>query len=238
MINLEISNNVENDKIKFLEAQPFDHIILDNFIEDQNFMNDVSKEIKTIPNSDYDFNEHWEVQIKKRGLSDINKLPDNTKKLVEFFQSPEMIQYLESITGISGLLPDPELLGGGLHKMESGGHLAVHADFNIHMNTGYHRRVNALLYLNENWEEEWGGHLELWDSAMTRCWEKVMPILNRLVVFRITDDALHGHPDPMTSPEGVSRYSLAFYYYTVDRPQEEKAPFHWALWQRRPDGRY
>jgi len=209
MINHEIVNNTQNDQKKFLEAQPFNHLILDNFIEDQDFINKVFGEVTQIPNDQFDFNE-----------------------------PSEMIHYLESITGIKGLLADGELLGGGLHKMDRGGHLAVHADFNIHINTGHHRRINALLYLNPNWESEWGGQLELWDGAMSRCWNKVEPILNRLVVFRITDDALHGHPDPMMSPEGISRYSLAFYYYTQDRPEDEKSPFHWALWQRRPDGRF
>ena len=224
MINQEYQNNIQNDLEKFLKAEPFHHIILDEFIQDSELINKVVSEVTQIPNDQFDFNEHHEVQIKKRGLSQIDRLPPNTKKLVEFFQSQEMISYLESLTGIKGLLADQELLGGGLHKMDTGGHLAVHADFNIHINTGYHRRINALLYLNPNWESEWGGQLELWDGAMSRCWDKVEPI--------------HGHPDPMMSPEGVSRYSLAFYYYTQDRPEEEKGPFHWALWQRRPDGRF
>ena len=238
MISSEYTTNIQSYTEKFNQATPFDHLILDNFIEDQEFINSVAEEVTQIPDSDYDFNEHYQVQIKKRGLSVMDKFPPNTKKLIQFFQSPEMIEYLESITGIKNLLTDPELLGGGLHKMHSGGHLAIHADFNIHVNTGLHRRVNALLYLNPNWEEEWGGHLQLWDSAMTRCFEKVLPILNRLVVFRITDDALHGHPDPMTSPEDVSRYSLAFYYYTQDRPEKEKSPFHWAIWHQRPGGNF
>lgn len=238
MINTEYLNNTHRDVIRFHGAVPFHYLVLDNFIEDGDFIKKVANEVKTIPNSDYDFNEHHGVQIKKRGLSDISKMPESTKKLVEYFQSSEMIKYIESITGISGLLADESLLGGGIHKMDTGGHLAVHADFNIHINTGHHRRVNALLYLNENWQEEWGGDLQLWDCSMTKCYNKVSPILNRLVVFRITDDALHGHPDPLQSPEDVSRYSLAFYYYTVDRPEREKSPFHWALWKQRPGGNF
>jgi len=238
MINKSVIDNIPKDVVKFFQGEPFHHIVIDNFIGDDILLNKATEDMFNIPNEDYDFNEHHQVQIKKRGLSDITKCPDSISKLINLFQSPEMISYLESITGITGLLPDTSLLGGGLHKMDSGGHLAIHADFNIHINTGYHRRVNALLYLNPEWEEEWGGHLELWDGAMSKCWHKVQPLLNRLVVFRITDDALHGHPDPLTCPDDISRYSLAFYYYTVDRPEKEKAPFHWALWQRRPDGTF
>jgi hypothetical protein len=238
MINSEYNLNIPRDLIKFHQAEPFHHLVLDDFISDKDLVSSVANEVKIIPNEVYGFEQHRGVQIKKRGLSDLKKLPPNTVKLIEFFQSQEMIQYLQNITGITNLLPDPALLGGGLHKMDTGGHLAVHADFNIHKDTGYHRRVNALLYLNENWEEEWGGELQLWDGKMTKCYHKVMPLLNRLVVFRITDDAFHGHPDPLNTPEDVSRYSLAFYYYTVDRPEKEKSPFHWALWQKRPDGNF
>lgn len=231
----------------FCRNTPFPHIVLDNFLKEEEAvvdnhnnsfrLDDVVAEIRGIPNSEYDFNEHAEVQIKKRGLSDPSKMPPLTRRVVDFFTSDTIIQYLERLTGITGLMPDPSLMGGGVHKTDPGGHLAIHADFNIHPMTGFHRRLNLLLFLNPEWDdEEWGGLLELWDREMTSCVVSVSPLLNRAVVFRITDDAFHGHPDPLRSPEGVSRYSLAFYYYTADRPPSEKSPFHWATWKRRPNG--
>jgi hypothetical protein len=228
--------SVNEHKTVFLNNHPFHHIVLDDFIQGpiQNIVN----EIQSIPNSEYDFNEHAQVQIKKRGLSVIDKLPDLTKRLVHFFQSPLMIQYLERLTGITGLMADPTLLGGGVHKTETGGHLAVHADFNIHPETGFHRRLNLLLFLNPIWNSDWGGFLELWDTDMKNKEKEIAPLLNRAVIFRITDDAFHGHPDPLRTPPGVARYSLAFYYYTKDRPDHEKSAFHWATWQLRPDGRF
>ena len=172
MINTEYKNNVHSDVVRFFQAEPFNHLILDNFIENQDFIQEVSKEVRDIPNENYDFNEHYGVQIKKRGLSQLERLPEKTRKLVEFFQSSIMIDYLEKITGITGLISDPELLGGGVHKMDSGGHLAVHVDFNIHMNTGYHRRVNALLYLNPDWQKEWE---EKWAGVQCIKISKYMP---------------------------------------------------------------
>lgn len=224
------------DGIVFKNNTPFNHIVLDNFIEGP--LTNVVHEIESIPNDKYDFNEHQQVQIKKRGLSKPENMPELTHKLVEFFQSDRMIHYLEELTGIEGLTADPSLLGGGVHKTDSGGHLAVHADFNIHPSTGMHRRLNLLLFLNPEWKDSWGGYLELWDSSMKNCERTIAPLLNRAVIFRITDDAFHGHPDPMTTPPDVSRYSLAFYYYTKDRPEHEKGPFHWATWQQRPGGRF
>ena len=68
---------------------------------------------------------------------------------------------------------------------------------------------------------------------MMSCARKIEPISNRLVIFRITDDALHGSPEKWLAPADYSRLSLAFYYYTDDRPEEEKKPFHWANWHKR-----
>lgn len=231
MINPKHLQNIDNDRIKFLNNSPFHHIVLDNFL-DIDMMN-LLNEIKNIEPSYYDCNEHDQVQIKKQGLSDSSKFPPFLKKVVAFFQSEEMISYLEQLTDILFLLPDPELYGGGIHKTNKNGHLAIHADFNLHPHSYQHRRLNVLLYLNPIWKDEWNGHLELWNKNMTECEHKIAPIMNRVVIFRITDDAYHGHPIPLNVPDDISRYSLAFYYYTKERPHDEKNPFHWAVWKKR-----
>ena len=60
--------------------------------------------------------------------------------------------------------------GGGLHQTLRGGHLNIHADFTTHhVHEHWARRVNILLYLNEEWHDDWGGRLELWDRDMTAC---------------------------------------------------------------------
>ena len=107
-------------------------------------------------------------------------------------------------------------------------------DFNLHYNTRKHRRINILLYLNSEWKPSYNGELELWAKDMTRCVHKIEPLFNRFVMFKITDDAFHGHPEQWLAPMEYPRMSFAFYYYTDDRPENEKAPFHWALWKRRP----
>ena len=80
-------------------------------------------------------------------------------------------------------------------------------------------------------KEEWGGNLELWEKDMSKCCVQVPPLFNRAVIFRITDDAFHGHPHPLNTPKEVDRLSLALYYYTKDRPENEKAPFHPVVWK-------
>jgi hypothetical protein len=99
----------------------------------------------------------------------------------------------------------------------AGGFLNIHADFTVHpRQRTWQRRVNLLLYLNETWQPEWGGDLELWSRDMQRCEEKIAPVGNRAVVFSTDPESYHGHPDPMRCPPGVARKSLALYYFTVE----------------------
>jgi hypothetical protein len=141
------------------------------------------------------------------------------------------------LTGISGLIPDPYLEGGGLHQIERDGFLKVHADFNVHAKLRLDRRLNFILYLNQDWREEYNGHLELWDRGMTRCVRKVLPVCNRAVVFVTTDWSFHGHPEKLACPPGRTRKSVALYYYTNGRPAEERSAGHGVLWQERPSDR-
>lgn len=145
-----------------------------------------------------------------------------------------MLDFLERLTGISGLIPDPYFTGGGVHQIERGGHLGVHADFNVYERLRLDRRLNLLLYLNRDWQEEWGGHLELWNSGMTTCERRVLPIFNRCVIFSTTDSSYHGHPDPLRCPPHRTRRSLATYYYSNGRPVEEQSDGHSTLFRERP----
>jgi hypothetical protein len=139
------------------------------------------------------------------------------------------------MTGATGLVSDPFLEGGGLHQIARGGRLAVHADFSVHPRLGLDRRLNLLLYLNRDWDEDWGGELELWSGDMSRCAKKVAPAFNRLVVFKTTDRSFHGHPDPLDCPAGVARRSIALYYYSNGRPRSERSRRHDSVhWRARP----
>jgi hypothetical protein len=95
--------------------------------------------------------------------------------------------------------------------------LNIHADYTVHPhNRHWLRRVNLLLYLNSDWEPDYGGDLELWTADMKRCAKKVSPISNRVLIFTTDATSFHGHPDPMRCPEGVARRSLALYYFSPE----------------------
>lgn len=171
---------------------------------------------------------------RKLATKDDSAMGPATRHLLAELNSSAFIDFLERLTGIEGLIPDPHFVGGGLHQIERGGHLKVHADFNHHPRTGLERRLNVLIYLNRDWKDEYGGAFELWDAEMRGCETKVMPYFNRCVVFSTTSTSFHGHPEPLNSPEGVTRKSLALYYYSKDRPPEERNEGHNTLFKARP----
>jgi Rps23 Pro-64 3,4-dihydroxylase Tpa1-like proline 4-hydroxylase len=170
----------------------------------------------------------------KLALADTEKMGPATRHLLAEFNGQVFVEFLERLTGIEQLVPDPHLEGGGLHQIKPGGFLKVHADFNRHRRLNLDRRLNGLLYLNKDWSEEYGGHLQLWDQDMTKCEHKILPVFNRFVLFATTDDANHGHPDPLTCPEDRARRSMALYYYSNGRPEEEIHGDHTTVFKQRP----
>jgi Rps23 Pro-64 3,4-dihydroxylase Tpa1-like proline 4-hydroxylase len=221
---------------KFMNAIPFNHIVIDNFLNND-YAEKILAELKLFDlllDNEYNSREKdYAVQSKKIGLSEYHRFGPMVKSFIDLSNTPEFIHFLEKLTGITEIEADPHLYGGGIHRTKTGGRLAIHSDFNIHPIIKKHRRINALLYFNKDWKPNYKGELELWEKDMNSSPVRVPPFFNRLVVFRITDDAFHGHPDPWMAPEHIPRYSLALYYYTEDRPEEEKSPAHMALWQKR-----
>jgi hypothetical protein len=138
----------------------------------------------------------------------------NTARLAQCLNSGPFLAYLEKLTGIPNLIADPSYFGGGVHWIDNGGYLEVHADFNHLKKYNLARRINLLLYLNRDWKDEYNGHLELWDRSTMTKRKAVAPVFNRAVIFSTVKEALHGHPTPLSAPPGIARRSLALYYYT------------------------
>ncbi|HMP28914.1 MAG TPA: 2OG-Fe(II) oxygenase [Saprospiraceae bacterium] len=141
---------------------------------------------------------------------------------MHFLNSEPFLEFLQELTGIEEtLIPDPYLDGGGFHEIKPGGFLKLHVDFHKHKKLGLSRRLNFLIYLNEDWDESYGGHFELWEKDMSKSAVKILPLFNRIAMFSTTGDSWHGHPDPLSCPPDRSRKSLALYYYTNGRPAHE-----------------
>ena len=202
---------------EYISNTPFPHIVLDNLFPNAVLV-DVLQEIE---------NSHHSIEKKFHGAENKFATPApqlsgiTVKRMMADLNSSGFCSFLESLTGISNIIPDPHFEGGGYHEIKPGGFLKVHADFSWHPMLKLDRRINLLIYLNTDWQEEWGGHLELWDEKMEQRRQKISPVFNRTIIFSTSDSSFHGHPDPLLCPEGVSRKSLALYYYSNGRPEEE-----------------
>ena len=209
---------------RYVSADPFPHIVLDGLFEDA-YLDRVLAEFPK-PEA-MRWTRFDSPREKKLGYyHEHSTISQAVRAFLDAMNGFEMLLFLEALTGIDGLIPDPYFGGGGLHQIEPGGFLKIHADFNVHPKLKLDRRLNMLIYLNKDWREEWGGHLELWNASMSECRQRVLPSFNRTVVFSTTDTSFHGHPHPLTSPPGMTRKSVSLYYYTAGRPEGERSAPH------------
>ena len=216
---------------KMQAASPFPHIVFDNFL-DPDFALALSR---AFPSRDEDINwvncEHQNAN--KKYQHDETKLSLLIRKMLREFNSRQFLLFLETLTGIESLIPDPYFIGGGAHVSSAGGFLEVHADFNWLDKLMLHRRLNALFYLNEDWDESWGGSLELWNKEMSQAVRTIAPVMNRLIIFATNDDSNHGHPSPLKAPPHVTRKTLNLYYYTSKRDEVEINEPHFTLYKQK-----
>lgn len=198
-------------------AQPFPHAVFHGLFDD---------EILRACATEYVATTEMERQMisaaeLKSAESRWERFGPTVHRVISELNSGFACEALEDLTGEAMLVSDPYLVGGGQHQIGRGGFLGVHTDFNVNERTGLFRRLNLLLYLNEGWDPRWEGSLELWDRDMTGPVTTVSPMLNTCVVFTTDNSSFHGHPKRLACPPGVTRKSIALYYYTVRRPDDQ-----------------
>jgi 2OG-Fe(II) oxygenase superfamily len=199
---------------RYRSALPFPHIVLDDFL-DPAAARQAMEEIELL--EDEPWNAYVHVNERKFSHNDPSSWGPGLRSILGQLESPQFVKFLCELTGIEGLFFDPSLDGGGLHRSTTGGFLNIHADFTVHPHhNNWRRRVNLLVYFNEDWPAEYGGNLELWSTDMQHRQAVIAPIGNRAVIFTTDVDSFHGHPEPMRCPVGANRRSLALYYFTLE----------------------
>jgi len=213
---------------RFGAAQPFRHVVIDDFL-DAELCRKLRSDFPAFEDR-HALNEMGQVGGKAVRM-DVGDISDAYRELDRCLQTPEFLGFVSEVTGIPGLLYDPDYIGGGTHENRHGQGLDAHVDFNYHPRTRWHRRLNLIVYLNEEWDPAWGGELELhsdpWDAANNRT-IRVSPLFNKAVIFETSEISWHGFAQ-IDQPEDVrhlSRKSFAIYLYTVERPAHETAPPH------------
>lgn len=207
-VNLQKFENIQ------LETEPFDHVVIDNFMKEEYIHKFLEELEKLTPEQSY-YNGNPNIENTKKAFK--NNLGEFIDSIFKELCSDEFIQIIEKLTGITNIIRNNvELEGAGIHKVYNGGFLTMHKDFNHTYDKDHgliNRRINLLLYMNPEWQDEFKGHLCLYDENKQQIVKKILPILNRCVIFN-TIDSIHGHPEPMNLPENTCRQSLALYYYT------------------------
>ena len=214
-------------------AEPFPHIVIDRLLPEAVIRSALDNFPQRPLAHDVNFELGYAGQFKRQILPEDCQAP--ARRLFQFFNSAPFLQFLEGLSSIQGLIPDPYFHGGGYHETRRGGYLGVHADFRVNDQLHLHRRMNVIIYLNEDWKEEYGGHLELWDRQMKVRHASVLPVFNRAVIFNTDAESFHGHPEPLTCPEDGARRSIALYYYTASREIYKEVPAHSTIYHARPD---
>ena len=209
-------------------ASPYPHGCIDGFL-DARILDRVRDELKLLPEAETSFDRPQE-RLKFSFAPE--RLQPYTRNLFYALNSRPFVMFLEELTGIDGLIPDPYFAGGGIHMVANGGHLDIHADFDHHGKLNLERRLNVLIYLNKDWKEEYGGSFEIWNKEMTARAKSFVPIFNRMVCFSTGADTWHGNPTPVSHPDGQPRMSMALYYYTATWTAARKA--HTTQFKPRP----
>lgn len=236
IVSQRVSDRVEEFRRTFRGAKPFPHVVLDDFLEPDL----AGRLVDGFPTYDEEtFKNEWN-ELGKAWHENVPALGAPFAELDAGLRSPEFLGLVSRVSGISDLLFDPHYFGGGTHENLHGMELDPHIDFNVHPKTKLHRRLNLLLYLNDEWDDAWGGALELhtnpWLHPDENEIQTISPRMNRCVIFETSDHSWHGFRR-LSLPEEkrhLSRKSFAMYLYTQARPPLQMIPHDITIYTDRP----
>ena len=227
MLNARLHEQADQLATRFGERDPFRHVVIENF-----FAPDYCAQLL----AQFPAFERGNARNEDGGIGNkstiekIRRLGPAFAALDALVQSAEFLDLIGRITGIPELLYDPWYFGGGTHQNRNGQELDAHVDFNRHPVEKWHRRLNLIVYLNHEWNDAWGGSLELHSdprSADDRI-TVITPLYNRAVIFETTEWSWHAFPRIAlpVDKQGLTRKSVALYFYTKERPSDELADSH------------
>jgi hypothetical protein len=215
----DLDRLAEECRERYLTAQPWPHLVLHDLIDPATIAEAEAEEVERA----LGLRIHRGNRMVKAESPEVTGKAANA--ILDSLLTPAFVRFLERVTGICGLKPDPTHAWAGIHVSPPGASQVIHRDFRLHPVNGLYHRVNVLVYLNSEWREEYGGELEMWSPRSPECGRKVLPVAGTVVIFETTPSSYHGVPDPVRCPEGRARLSLASYYYTdTPGPADRREP--------------
>lgn len=217
----------KNLRATYMDAQPFPYIAIPNFLP-ADVANRCAAEFPGVRDIDWVFagpgrtRHSGDPNVEKLSTSREELYPPMIRRVMHEFNSSTFLDFVSELTGHKRLVTDPWFASCGLNSTGRGGRLMVHADGDRHPNGDFYQLLNMIYYVTPDWQESWGGALELWDRKAEKMVTSVKNDFNTMVIFFTGSKSFHGHPHPLTCPDGVRRNSLAVYYYTTRRPKDEE----------------
>ncbi len=228
--NIDIAAATE----RFAHAKPFRHVLIEDFFDPVA----LASLIAQFPPFEMGSARNEAGLLGRKSVVErITTLGGIYSQLDALVQTRAFLDTIGAITGIQDLLYDPYYFGGGTHENLSGQELDPHIDFNRHPISGWHRRLNLIVYLNDHWDPSWGGALDLHENPRgPGRIVTILPTANRCVIFETTEYSWHGFKPIVAPPDRaeLSRRSIALYFYTTTRPAEEQADPHSTVYVDRP----
>ncbi|HKU97541.1 MAG TPA: 2OG-Fe(II) oxygenase [Vineibacter sp.] len=215
--------SVEAASKRFREAQPFKHLVFEGLFAPR-LLECIHGEFDAVSRGDWE--RYDNRNERKLGTKPSARLGPAAQLYFDTIYSKRFVDFVGRVSGIDGLITDPMLYGGGLHKIPTGGKFAPHVDFNKHPVTKLDNRLVFITYLNKDWKPEYGGALQLWDADSDQCVREVVPVFGRSILFYQSSRSIHGHPDPVRAPDGRTRRSVAAYFYSNGRSDEPTDHHH------------
>ena len=202
-------------------SYPYKHIIIDDFLKKdvaEKALNEMNKLSDKSACGWFNMKTKWEWN--KGYWENLHNIPIPIKEIFTELNSKEFINKLEKLTGINELIAGEIFRGTSIHRINNGGYLGLHTDFNSYQMEGVgklDRRINLLIYMNKDWKLEYGGQFDLCDLENKKCIKRINPNFNRCAIFNTSNKSIHGHPEPLKLPKDMRRQSIVVYYYTKNK---------------------
>ena len=215
----------EELSISYKTNSPYPNIYIDNSVNPDTYNNicnifpEIDSDIWKTPSNPHTLKK----SVTEQGALGLKEylFTENQRRLFMELNSSLFLNYLEILTGINGLIPDPYFAEGAFAMSKKGGILDIHADFSHHDKLNLERRINILIYLNDNWKDEYLGALNLYDVKLNII-KKIYPIGNRIAIFTTSENSFHGFPDKISCPDNMVRKSINLYYYSLPRAERKR----------------
>lgn len=171
------------------------------------------------------------IRESKYVAAQMNRYQPILEEAIYAFQDQRVIQAVQAITDIPEMFPDSNLYAGGISLMAEGSFLNPHLDNSHDKDRDRYRVLNLLYYVTPDWQEEYGGNLELWDRGRAGALRTIWSRFNRLVLMATTKSSWHSVSRVI---DGVERCCLSNYYFSDHSPEHEQY-FHVTSFRGRPE---